>query len=61
MKTTALARVGLLFSLHILAGTNPSQHDQVEMNKHIKVAKHAVAQPAVNSQKELDKKSAQSK
>ncbi len=61
MKTTALVMVGLLFSLNILAGTNPSPHDQIEINKHSKVARHAVAQPAVNSQKELDKKSAQSK
>lgn len=61
MKTAALSMMGLLFSLHVMAGTNPSPHDQLEINKHSKVAKHAVAQPAVNSQKEFDKKPAQSK
>lgn len=61
MKKTALAMAGLLFSLHILAGTNPSPHDQIEMNQHSKVAKYAVAQPAVDDQKAFDKKSAQSK
>jgi hypothetical protein len=52
---------GYLLSMPVLAGTNPQPHDQVEMQKHLKVAKHAGAQPAVSSQKEIDKKTAQTK
>lgn len=52
---------GYLLSMSVLAGTNPQPHDQVEMQRHLKVAKHAGAQPAVNSQKEIDKKTAQTK
>jgi hypothetical protein len=51
----------LIISAFAVAGTNPSQHDQAEMQKHMKVARHAVAQPAVNTQKEVDKKTAQTK
>lgn len=51
----------LIVTTCAVAGTNPSQHDQVEMQKHLKVARHAVAQPAVSSQKEADKKTAQTK
>ncbi len=52
---------GFIFSAYVFAGTNPSPHDQVEMQKHLKVAKHAGAQPVVNAPKEIDKKTAQTK
>lgn len=52
---------GYLLSMSVSAGTNASPHDQVKMQKHLKVAKHAGAQTAVNSQKEIDKKTAQTK
>jgi len=61
MNKTLLFMSGFIFSTCVLAGTNPSPHDQVEMQKHLKVARHAVAQPAVSSQKEADKKTAQTK
>jgi len=61
MSKTLLVMSGFIISAYVFAGTNPSPHDQVEMQKHLKVAKHAVAQPAVSSQKEVDKKTAQSK
>lgn len=61
MKKTLLFMSGFIFSACVFAGTNPSPHDQVEMQKHLKVARHAVAQPAVSSQKEVDKKTAQTK
>lgn len=62
MKNSMLSLIlGILFSSVVFAGTNPSQHEQVEMHQHLKVAKHAVAQSAVTSQKEGDKKTAQSK
>ncbi|WP_231587255.1 MULTISPECIES: hypothetical protein [Methylophilus] len=51
----------LITSALAVAGTNPSPHDQSEMQKHMKFARHAVAQPAVNTQKEVDKKTAQTK
>ena len=50
MIKTLLVMSGFIFSAYALAGTNPSPHDQVEMQKHLKVARHAVAQPAVSSQ-----------
>lgn len=50
-----------LISAYALAGTNPPPHDQVQMQKHLKVAKHAVAQTAVGAQKAADNKTAQSK
>lgn len=61
MIKTLLVLSGFILSAYAMAGTNPSPHDQVEMQKHLKVARHAVAQPAVNSQKEVDKKTAQTK
>ena len=61
MKETMLLILGIIFSVCVWAGTNPSQHDQVEMQKHLKVAKHAGAQPVVTPQKEVDKKTAQTK
>lgn len=61
MNKTLLFMSAFIFSAYALAGTNPSPHDQIELQKHLKVAKHAVAQPAVSSQKEVDKKTAQTK
>ena len=61
MKKSMLFISGFIFSAYVVAGTNPSPHDQLEMQKHLKVARHAVAQPAVNTQKEVDKKTAQTK
>ncbi|MDF0377415.1 MULTISPECIES: hypothetical protein [unclassified Methylophilus] len=56
-----IGMTGYLLSMPVWAGTNPSPHDQVEMQRHLKIAKHAGAQPAVSSQKEIDKKTAQTK
>lgn len=61
MNKTLLLMSGLIFSAFAFAGTNPSPHDQIEVQKHLKVARHAVAQPAVSSPKEADKKAAQTK
>lgn len=61
MKKHLIVLLGLLVSLTVLARTNPSPQEQVEMNKHLRTAKHAGAQPAVNHPKEVDKKSAQTR
>lgn len=61
MKKTMLFMSGFILSAYVVAGTNPSPHDQVEMQKHLKVARHAGAQPVVNTQKDVDKKTAQTK
>lgn len=58
---TGIVLLGMLMSLNTVAGTTPSPHEQVEMNKHLKTAKHAGAQPAVDARKEVDKKTAQTK
>jgi hypothetical protein len=61
MMRISIVLLGLLVSLTVIARANPSPQEQAEMNKHLRSAKHAGAQPAVNPPKEVDKKSAQSK
>jgi hypothetical protein len=61
MRKRSIVLLGLLVSIACTARTNPSPQEQVEMNKHLRSAKHAGAQPVVNPRKEVDKKSAQSK
>lgn len=41
MNTTHIAVLGVLLSMHVMAGTNPSPHEQIEMQaKAHKVARH---------------------
>lgn len=61
MRKISIVLLGLLLSLTCIARTNPTPQEQIEMNKHLRSAKHAGAQPVVNPQKEVDKKTAQSK
>ncbi|HSH88140.1 MAG TPA: hypothetical protein VK958_12925 [Methylophilus sp.] len=61
MRKRSIVMLGLLVSIACTARTNPTPQEQVEMNKHLRSAKHAGAQPVVNPQKEVDKKTAQSK
>lgn len=61
MRKRSIVMLGLLISIACTARTNPTPQEQVEMNKHLRSAKHAGAQPAVNLRKEVNKKTAQSK
>jgi hypothetical protein len=60
-KVSIVLLLGLLISLVVIARISSSSQEQVEMEKHLRAAKHAGAQPAVNSQKVVDESSAQSK
>lgn len=61
MRKRSILLLGLLVSIACTARTNPSPQEQIEMNKHLRSAKHTGAQPVVSLPKEVDKKSAQSK
>ena len=51
MTQRSIVILGLLISIACTARTNPTPQEQVEMNKHLRSAKHAGAQPVVNPPK----------
>lgn len=47
MKRFAILIMSCLVTIQLYAGTNPSQHDQIELNKKLhKYAKHVNSDPA---------------